>query len=256
MNVCHHQVQNFDILNLYEQNQNFGVIFRKYRKQNRKSTKYFETSRKPSVIPLKFHEMSLVAWNLSNYCKILQFLIKFYKIMKDLWKILLKWLGKTVKYCLNFVNFHSCTEKWAKVGQILSITLMKVYNIPRRFSHSQTFSFNEILSCFVLFMTKIFHFMKILQLPKFESNCCLSHREGEKIARKEEKMVILSFWIYSRRFSIFWSNTIWLTDIWPTTKDKDDPVPNGDFPVLHCLGIVLSLSGIVSDHIRKYLSKI
>ncbi len=153
MNVCHRQVQNFDILNLYEQNQNFGVIFRKYRKQMWKSTKYFETSWNPSVIPLKFHEMSLVAWNLSNYCKVLQFLIKFCKIWKDLRKILLKWTGKTVKYCLNFVNFLSCTEKWPKVGQILSITLTKVYNIPQRFSCSQTSSFNEILCCFVSFVS-------------------------------------------------------------------------------------------------------
>jgi hypothetical protein len=39
-------------------------------------------------------------------------------------------------------------------------------------------------------------------------------------------------------------------------KHLDDPVPSGDFQVLHCLGIVLSVSGIVSDHIRKYASKI
>ncbi len=39
-------------------------------------------------------------------------------------------------------------------------------------------------------------------------------------------------------------------------KHLDDPVPNGDFPVLHCLGIVSSVSGIISDHIRKYMSKI
>jgi hypothetical protein len=33
----------------------FGIIFQNYQKRNRKSTKYFETSRKPSVTPLKFH---------------------------------------------------------------------------------------------------------------------------------------------------------------------------------------------------------
>ncbi len=95
----------------------------------------------------------------------LQFLNKFCKRLKDLRKILLKWLGKTVKYCLNFVNFHSCTEKWPKIGQLLSITLMKVYSIPRRFPRSETFSFNKILSHFILFVTKIFHFTKISQLP-------------------------------------------------------------------------------------------
>jgi len=118
--------------------------------QNRKSTKYFETSQKLSVIPLKFHEMSLVLWNLINYCKILQCLVKFCRSPKDLRKILIKWLGKTVKYCLNFVNFHSCTEKWLKFSQLSSLTLTKVYGIPWRFSRSQTFGFNKISSHFCL----------------------------------------------------------------------------------------------------------
>ncbi len=95
-----------------------------------------ETSRKPKVIPLKFHEMLLVSWNFINYCKIMQFLDKFCKSLKDFRKRLLKWLGKTVKYCFNFVKFHSFTEKWLKVGQLLSITLTKVYGIPQRFSWS------------------------------------------------------------------------------------------------------------------------
>ncbi len=112
LNFRHCKLWNFRISNLYKWNQNFGVIFQKYRKQNRKSTKYFETSWKYSVIPLKFHEMSLVSWTLINYCKILQFLVKFCKSPKDLRKILQKWLGKTVKYCLNLVNFCLCTEKW------------------------------------------------------------------------------------------------------------------------------------------------
>ncbi len=38
-------------------------------------------------------------------------------------------------------------------------------------------------------------------------------------------------------------------------KHLDDPVPNGDFPVLHCLGIRSSVSGIGSDRIGKYMSK-
>ncbi len=95
-NFCHHKVQNFEILKI---NQNFAVIFWKYQKQKR-----------TRVTPWKFHEMSLVLWNLINNCKIMQFLIKFCESLKDLRKILLKWLGKTVTYCLNFVNFHSCTE--------------------------------------------------------------------------------------------------------------------------------------------------
>ena len=35
----------------------------------------------------------------------------------------------------------------------------------------------------------------------------------------------------------------------------DDAVPNCDFPVLHCLGIGSSVSGIGSDRIGKYMSK-
>ncbi len=135
-NFCHWKVRNFEISNQFERNRNFAVIFSKSQKQNWKFTKYFETSQKPRVTPLKFHEMSSVLWNLINYCKITQFLIKFCKSLKDFRKILLKWLGKTVKYCLNFINCCSCTEKWPKVGQLLSITLTKVYCIPKRFSGS------------------------------------------------------------------------------------------------------------------------
>ncbi len=103
-NFCHCQIRKSKILNLFKQNQNFTVIIQKYQK----STKYFAISWKPSVIPLKFCEMSLVLWNLINYCKTLsQFLIKLGKSLKDLRTILLKWLGKTVKYQLNFNNFHS-----------------------------------------------------------------------------------------------------------------------------------------------------
>ncbi len=36
----------------------------------------------------------------------------------------------------------------------------------------------------------------------------------------------------------------------------DDPVLNGDFPILHYLSIGLSVLGIEHYHIRKYLSKI
>jgi hypothetical protein len=65
----------------------FALIFQKYWKQNQKSTKYFEFSWKPRVIPVKFHEMSLVLWNLINYCKIMQFLFKFWKIKKNIVKM-------------------------------------------------------------------------------------------------------------------------------------------------------------------------
>ncbi len=38
-NFRHRQVWGFEISNLFEWNQNFAVIFQKYRKQNQKSTK-------------------------------------------------------------------------------------------------------------------------------------------------------------------------------------------------------------------------
>jgi hypothetical protein len=46
------------------------------------------------------------------------------------------------------------------------------------------------------------------------------------------------------------------TGIVNAQKNIDDPVPNGDFPVLLCLGIALSVLGIRSYHIRKCMSKI
>ena len=114
-NFRHRKVRNFEILNLFERSWTFAVIFWKYWKWNQKSTKYFKISQKPRV-PLKFQEMLLVLWNFINYCKITQFLIKFCKSLKDFRKILLKWLGKTVKYCLNFVNFCSCTTNVQKLA--------------------------------------------------------------------------------------------------------------------------------------------
>jgi hypothetical protein len=42
-NFRHCQVWNFKILNLFEQNQDFAVIFQKYQKWNQKSRKYFTT---------------------------------------------------------------------------------------------------------------------------------------------------------------------------------------------------------------------
>ncbi len=183
LNFHHCQVWNFKILNQYEQNRNLRVIFQKYQKQKRKSTKYFKTSQKPSVIRLKFCEMSLVSWNLINYCKILQFLIKLCKSPKDLRKILQKWLGKTVKYCLNFVNFHSLKNGFKLANFCLKLT--KVFDIPQRFSQSQTFSFNKILSHFISFMTEIFLFTKISQLPRYKHSsllCC-------NVTDKEEKVL-------------------------------------------------------------------
>ncbi len=97
-------LQNFSfILNIFK----ISVIFWKYPKLNRKSTKNNVTEQMQSIVTLKFREISLVSWNLFNYCKILQFFIKFCKSLKDFRKILLKWFGKTVKYQLNFVNFLS-----------------------------------------------------------------------------------------------------------------------------------------------------
>ncbi len=78
---------------------------------------------------------------------------------------MLKWLGKFVKYWLNFANFHSCHEKWMKVGQILSKTFTKVHSIYQKFSQSFTFSFNKISFCFISLMNKIFRFKWDLQLP-------------------------------------------------------------------------------------------
>ncbi len=39
-------------------------------------------------------------------------------------------------------------------------------------------------------------------------------------------------------------------------KHLDDPVLSVDFPVLHCLGIRSLVTGIGSDHIGRYMSKI
>jgi hypothetical protein len=50
IDFCHRQVWNFEILNLFERNWNFAVIFQKYRKQNQKSTKYFAISQNTTCI--------------------------------------------------------------------------------------------------------------------------------------------------------------------------------------------------------------
>jgi hypothetical protein len=130
-NFRHWKVQNFEILNQFERNRNFAVIYGKCWMWNQKSTKYF-ASWKPKVMPLKFREMSLVSWNLIKYCKITQFLDKFCKSLKGFRKILLKWLGKTVIYCLNFVNFHPCTEKWSKVGQLFIGSDISIKSLKRK----------------------------------------------------------------------------------------------------------------------------
>ncbi len=95
----------------------FCSLLWKYIKQNWKLTKYITTEQKQNIIPQTFREMSIVLWNLVNFGKIFQFLIKFSKSLRDLRKIMLKWLGETVKYWFNFNNFCSCTEKQLKVGQ-------------------------------------------------------------------------------------------------------------------------------------------
>jgi hypothetical protein len=39
-------------------------------------------------------------------------------------------------------------------------------------------------------------------------------------------------------------------------KHLDDLVPNSNFLILHCLGVVSSASGIRLYHIEKYVSKL
>ncbi len=112
-NFCHCQVQNFDISNLFKQNRNFAVYFWKHRKRNWKSTKYIATEQKQCIIPIKFCEILLVLWNFVNFHKISQFLIKFCKSLKHFRKILIKWLGKRVKYWLNFA-----TKNGQKLGKL------------------------------------------------------------------------------------------------------------------------------------------
>ncbi len=63
-------------------------------------------------------------WNIINYYKISQFLIKISKSPIDFRKILLKCLGKTVKYWHSFINFHSCTEKMVKHWPTFVHTIM------------------------------------------------------------------------------------------------------------------------------------
>jgi hypothetical protein len=96
LNFRHRQVQNFKISNLFKWNWNFAVNFWKYWKHNWKSTKDIATEQQQCIIPIKFHEILLVLWNITNFCKIWQFLVKFCKCLKDLRKILFKWLGQTV----------------------------------------------------------------------------------------------------------------------------------------------------------------
>ncbi len=109
-NFCHCQVWNFEILNQSKRNQNFAINFWKYQKQKRKSTKYL-ASTKQSIIPINFCAILLVSWNFVNFVKS----CKFCKSLKDLRLILLKWLGKTVKYWLNFINFFHGMKNGLKV---------------------------------------------------------------------------------------------------------------------------------------------
>jgi hypothetical protein len=53
-NFRHSKVQNFQISNLFERNWNFAVIFWKYRKRNRKSTKSYTTK---------------ISWNVISFVK-------------------------------------------------------------------------------------------------------------------------------------------------------------------------------------------
>jgi hypothetical protein len=75
-NFSHCQVQNIKIFNLFEWNWTFAVYFWKYNRvyRNWMKAKYYT---------INFYEISLVLWNLVNFCKILQFLIKFSESPKD-----------------------------------------------------------------------------------------------------------------------------------------------------------------------------
>ena len=67
---------------------------------------------------------------------------------------------------LNFANFHSCHEKWMKVGQNSYKTLAKVHGIWQKFSGSFTFGFYNFFFHFVSLMNEIFRFNQNSQLPK------------------------------------------------------------------------------------------
>jgi hypothetical protein len=98
-NFCHWKMRSFEILNLFKRSQNFAVIFQKYLKQNRKSTKYFKISWMCRVIPMKFREMSLVLVNLLillTFIKSHNFMLNSVKV----WKI-------SEKYCLNDLEKQS-----------------------------------------------------------------------------------------------------------------------------------------------------
>ncbi len=69
---------------MFEQNQIFAVKSTESKTQSQQSTsQLYETERKQSIIPLKFCEILLVSYNLINFCKISQFLVKFGKSLKD-----------------------------------------------------------------------------------------------------------------------------------------------------------------------------
>ncbi len=108
-NFRHCQVWNLEILDLFEQNWNFAVIFWKCQKQNWKSTMYIATVWMQSIITLKLHEISLVSWNIIKYSKISWFLVKFSKSLKDLRKILLNNLENSQ---IVWTFFHALKNVW------------------------------------------------------------------------------------------------------------------------------------------------
>jgi len=110
------QVWNFKISNLFEKTKFCNHL---YQNQNWKSKKYLAISQKSSITLLKFHAMSLVLWNLINYCyycKISQFMVKFCKSPKYLGKKLLNDLEKQSNIPWILLTFIHAIKKGQKLG--------------------------------------------------------------------------------------------------------------------------------------------
>jgi hypothetical protein len=130
-------------------------IFESTKSETKSQQSTSQLNKSKWLYQIKFHELSLVSWNIVNFCKISQILIKFCKSLKDLRKILLKWLGKTV----NFANFCSCHENSQKLGK------QHPY-LKRKFT-----VFNKVfLGPKLLFLTKFWLVSSRLWLKSFASH--------------------------------------------------------------------------------------
>ncbi len=63
------------------------------------------------------------------------------------------------------LTFVRAMKNGQKLAKLHPRTFTKVHGIQQSFSQSETFVFSKISSCFISFMTEIFHFTWILQLP-------------------------------------------------------------------------------------------